>query len=72
MKHQENDENPIWFYNYYGSGFLTIVKHEIYETKGQLISEWLLDFLNFFKRATKKFDEIFKKATKKFDNLRSS
>ena len=33
MTHQENNENPIWFYNYYGSGFLTIVKHEIYETK---------------------------------------
>ena len=33
MTHQENNENPIWFYNYYGSGFLTIVKHEIYESK---------------------------------------
>ena len=33
MTHKENKENPIWFYNYYGSGFLTIVKHEICETK---------------------------------------
>ena len=28
----QNEEDLTWFYNYYGSGFLTILKHEISET----------------------------------------
>ena len=35
-----------------------------FQSKGQLISEWLIDVLNFSKRATLKFDEFLPKNLK--------